>query len=165
MSGRDRVDYVRQEHGYTYIASQRACKIINFPDHCIIMNLSKDDSPDCQTAGAGGRVNLRKTEDKFYRIRNAGIIWNHKRDWKWQLMGLNGESAAWKRLPSKGEGLLIIPMQANDTSMDFMRTIRLWMEESSECWTSIDDFNREALRMTHTSALDQNLEETSTGTR
>jgi putative transposase len=101
----------------------------------------------------------KEGQDKFYsRIRNAGIIWNHKRiERVYKLMGLNKRKRSRKRLPIRVKAPLIIPMQANDTwSMDFMHDT-LMNGRKFRVLNIIDDYNREALRIEPYFSIGSNL--------
>lgn len=54
-------------------------------------------------------------QDKFYnRIRNVGLIWNHKRVVRvYKMMGLNKRKKTRKRLPARVQKPLVIPEQPN----------------------------------------------------
>lgn len=101
----------------------------------------------------------KEGQDKFYnRIRNAGILWNHKRiERVYKLMGLNKRKRGRKRLPARVKQPLIIPMQANDTwSMDFMHDT-LMNGRKFRVLNVIDDYNREALRIEPYFSIGSNL--------
>jgi putative transposase len=86
-------------------------------------------------------------QDKFYyRIRNAGIKWNHKRIARvYRLLGMNKRKRTRRRLPARIKQPLFIPTQANETwSMDFMHDT-LMNGRKFRVLNVIDDFNREAL--------------------
>lgn len=86
-------------------------------------------------------------QDKFYyRIRNAGILWNHKRISRvYKLMGLNKRKRNKKRIPARVQEPLMVPLVPNETwSMDFMQD-RLVNGRKFRVLNVIDDFNRESL--------------------
>lgn len=88
-------------------------------------------------------------QDKFYyRIRNEGIKWNHKRiERVYKLMGLNKRKRTRKRVPARVKQPLIVPAAPNETwSMDFMHDT-LMNGRKFRVLNVIDDFNREALKI------------------
>ena len=88
-------------------------------------------------------------QDKFYyRIRNQGIIWNHKRiERVYKMLGLNKRKRTRKRLPARVKQPLLVPSLPNETwSMDFMHDT-LMNGRKFRVLNVIDDFNREALKI------------------
>jgi putative transposase len=88
-------------------------------------------------------------QDKFYyRIRNEGIKWNHKRiERVYKMMGLNKRKRTRKRVPVRVKQPLIAPAKPNQTwSMDFMHDT-LMNGRKFRVLNVIDDFNREALKI------------------
>ncbi len=82
----------------------------------------------------------------YHRIRNRGIVWNHKRVRRvYRKMNLNIRRKPKKRLPERIKRTLAVPEKPNQVwSLDFMsdsltdgRKVRLF--------NVIDDFNRESL--------------------
>ena len=62
-------------------------------------------------------------QDKYYsRIRNEGLMWNHKRVSRvYRLMGLNKKKRTRRRIPARIKTPLVSPTRPNETwSMDFM---------------------------------------------
>jgi putative transposase len=88
-------------------------------------------------------------QDKFYhRIRNQGIIWNHKRiERVYKMLGLNKRRRTRKRLPARVKQPLQVPLLPNEMwSMDFMHDT-LMNGRKFRVLNVIDDYNREALKI------------------
>lgn len=88
-------------------------------------------------------------QDKYYsRIRNEGLMWNHKRVSRvYRLMGLNKKKRTRRRIPARIKTPLVSPTRPNETwSMDFMHD-RLINGRKFRVLNVIDDFNREVLRI------------------
>ena len=88
-------------------------------------------------------------QDKiFWRIRNEGIPWNHKRIKRiYRQLCLHKRVRKRKRLASRIKIPLAQPLQANQCwSMDFMHDT-LAKGRKFRVLNIIDDFNREALRI------------------
>ena len=88
-------------------------------------------------------------QDKFYyRIRNEGIKWNHKRIGRvYKMMGLNKRKKTRKRVPARVMQPLVVPVAPNETwSMDFMHDT-LMNGRKFRVLNIIDDYNREALKI------------------
>lgn len=88
-------------------------------------------------------------QDKFYnRIRNEGILWNHKRvERVYRLMGLNKRRRTKKRVPARIKEPLVVPLAPNQTwSMDFMHDT-LMNGRKFRVLNIIDDYNRESLKI------------------
>ncbi len=82
----------------------------------------------------------------FYRMRNNGATWNHKRVYRvYTAMKLNIRRRAKKRLPARAKQNLFQPSAPNQTwSLDFMSD-SLWNGKCFRLLNVIDDYNRQVL--------------------
>lgn len=108
---------------------------------------TKDDTPVKEKLLQLAGKHVSEGQDKYYnRIRNEGIIWNHK--WVervYRLLGLNKGKIKRKRLPLCIKEPLMIQERPNQMwSMDFMHD-SLTNGRKFRVINIIDDFNREAL--------------------
>jgi putative transposase len=109
----------------------------------------KDDIEVIEKLSALAEKKPMEGQDKFYnRIRNEGILWNHKRvERVYRLMGLNKRRRTKKRVPARIKEPLVVPLAPNQTwSMDFMHDT-LMNGRKFRVLNIIDDYNRESLKI------------------
>jgi putative transposase len=72
----------------------------------------KDDLEVIEKLSALAEKKPMEGQDKFYnRIRNEGILWNHKRvERVYRLMGLNKRRRTKKRVPARIKEPLVVPI-------------------------------------------------------
>jgi len=84
----------------------------------------------------------------YYRIRNIGFVWNHKRVYRvYTHLRLNIRSRSKKRLPARIKQALYQPEVMNEVwSIDFMSDT-LWDGRKYRLLNIVDDYNRELLHI------------------
>ena len=138
------VAYAMEHH---HLSITRACKVVQLPKSMFYYTSLKDDSVVIDKLKELAENKPREGQDKYYlRIREAGIIWNHKRVRRVYLMlGLNHKRKMKKRIPARIKEPLTQPMNKNQIwSMDFMSDV-LQNQRKFRVLNIIDDFNRKAL--------------------
>jgi putative transposase len=140
------VDYIRKEHGYSLT---RACGLIDLSRSQYYYQSTKDDTTVREKVSQLAERFPTEGQDKIYwRIRNEGLPWNHKRIRRiYKQLLLDKRIRKRKRLASRVKVPLEQPLQANHCwSMDFMHDT-LASGRKFRVLNIIDDFNREALRI------------------
>ncbi|OJW54513.1 MAG: transposase [Sphingobacteriales bacterium 50-39] len=109
--------------------------------------IPKDDGPvqEALTALTDKHVDIGFWQS-YYRLRNRGFMWNHKRIYRVYIqMRLNIRRRAKRRLPARIREALFIPEGPNEVwSIDFMSDA-LVDGRKFRVLNVIDDFNRESL--------------------
>jgi len=133
------------EHG---VSERQACKAVKLPRSTYQYKQKEKDDSEIITI-------LGKLVEKhpsigfwmcFYRIRNMGYEWNHKRVYRvYTSMQLNIRRRAKKRLPARVKQALMQPDKPNQVwSLDFMAD-SLWNGRKYRILNVLDDYNREVL--------------------
>lgn len=130
------------------LSVRKACKIVAIPRSTYEYKaIPKDDAPvqEALTALTDKHVDIGFWQS-YYRLRNKGFMWNHKRIYRVYIqMRLNIRRRAKKRLPARIREALFIPEGPNEVwSIDFMSDA-LVDGRKFRVLNVIDDFNRESL--------------------
>jgi len=142
---REAVDLLIKEH---QCSTSKACKIVQLPRSSYqYQKRPKDDSEiqDALTVLVSKHPAIGFWQS-YYRLRNKGKNWNHKRVRRiYREMNLNIRRRAKKRLPARIKQPLVIPTAANQTwSIDFMSDA-LVDGRKFRLFNVLDDYNRESL--------------------
>lgn len=126
----------------------KACKIVQLPRSSFGYEPKpKDDEP---LHDALEKLTIKHPSigfwSCFYRLRNRGCKWNHKRLYRvYTTLRLNIRRRAKRRLPDRVKQPLCIPIAPNEAwSIDFMSD-SLADGRKFRLFNVIDDFNRESL--------------------
>lgn len=130
------------------LSVRKACKIVSIPRSSYDYKAKpKDDAPVQQilTSLVEKHVDIGFWQS-FYRIRNKGFIWNHKKVYRvYTDMKLNIRRRIKRRLPARIKEALFIPGAPNEVwSIDFMSDA-LTDGRKFRLLNIIDDYNRESL--------------------
>lgn len=107
----------------------------------------KDDSEiEQKLLWYGEKLPARGFPEYFKRIRNEGLLWNHKRVKRvYKKLGMSRRKKMKRRIPNTEKRALLQPIRPNLTwSIDFMED-RLENGRKFRTFNIIDDYNREAL--------------------
>jgi|ADGO01.1.fsa_nt_gi putative transposase len=142
---REAVDFLLEEE---QLSIRKACKIVSMPRSTYDYKaIPKDDArvQEVLTTLTQKHVDIGFWQS-YHRIRNKGIIWNHKRVYRvYTEMKLNIRRRAKRRLPARIKEALHIPASPNEVwSIDFMSD-SLTDGRKFRLFNVIDDFNREFL--------------------
>lgn len=134
--------------GQTYeVSVTRACKVIKLPKSVFYYSSVKDDSAVvAKLAELAEQKPTRGFRYYYYRIRNEGIVWNHKKVKRvYNLLKLNRRRKHKRRLPQRPLEALSSPERLNQSwSMDFMHDV-LTNGRKVRILNIIDDYNRQAI--------------------
>jgi putative transposase len=137
------------------VSIERACRILGLPRSMYYYKSRRDDSEvETKLRSLAERFPTKGFSDYYGRIRNEGIIWNHKRVKRiYVKLGLNIRRKVKRRLPKREKQPLESSVAMNKCwSMDFMSD-SLESGRKIRILNVIDDFNREALNITVDSSL------------
>lgn len=136
-----------KEHG---VSQRQACKAVRLPRSTV-----QYQSRPKQDEGVIEELNSLVAKhpaigfwQSYHRIRNKGIVWNHKRVYRvYAGMGLNIRRRSKKRLPARVKQALYQPELMNEVwSIDFMNDT-LWDGRKYRLLNIVDDYNRELLHI------------------
>lgn len=129
------------------ISTVRACRIVGPSTSAVYYKSRKDDSEViAKLQSLAEKLPTRGFGVYYGRIRNEGLIWNHKRVKRvYDLLKLNIRRKHKRRLPNREKLPLEQPTSINQKwSMDFMSDV-LTDGRKFRTFNLIDDFNREVL--------------------
>ena len=135
---------IRDEEG---ISVARTCKIIMLVRCMYYYESVKDDSEvEERLRWYGEKLPARGFPEYFKRIRQDGLVWNHKRVRRvYRSLGMARRRKMKRRIPNPDKQMLLQPTRPNITwSLDFMED-RLENGRKFRTLNILDDFNREAL--------------------
>ena len=135
---------IKEEEG---ISIARACKIILLVRSMYYYESVKDDSEvEAKLKWYGEKLPARGFPEYFKRIRQEGLLWNHKRVRRvYVSLGMPHRRKIKRRIPNPEKQALLQPIRPNLTwSLDFMED-RLENGRKFRTLNILDDFNREAL--------------------
>ena len=129
------------------VSVSRSCKTIGLPKSVYYYESVKDDTAVIEKLQELSELKPTRGFRYYYnRIRNEGVLWNHKRVKRvYNDMQLNMRRKHKRRLPARAKQTLIVPQSINQTwSIDFMHDT-LANGRKVRILNVIDDYNRQAL--------------------
>lgn len=133
---------------YTHqVSITRACRLMGLAKSMYYYKSTRDDSIVIKKLLELAQQKPTRGFWYYYgRIRNEGLLWNHKKVKRvYNMLKLNHRRKHKRRLPQRIQESLIQPTHVNHTwSMDFMHD-SLTNGRKVRVLNVIDDFNREAL--------------------
>lgn len=138
------MEEVKEEHS---ISTVRACRVVGISTSAAYYKSRKDDSEVmAKLQELAEKYPTRGFGVYYGRIRNEGLLWNHKRVKRvYNLLKLNLRRKHKRRLPERVKIALAQPDTINKKwSMDFMSDA-LTDGRKFRTFNLIDDFNREVL--------------------
>ena len=135
---------IKEEEG---LSVARACKIVSLVRCMYYYESVRDDSEvETKLAWYGEKLPSRGFPEYYKRIRQEGLLWNHKRVRRvYRKLGMTHRRKIKRRIPNPAKQVLLQPIQPNLTwSIDFMED-RLENGRKFRALNIIDDYNREAL--------------------
>lgn len=143
----DRKNIIAYLDGTYQVSITRACKVIGFAKSMYYYLSVKDDTVVIDKLKELAENKPSRGFPYYYRrIRNEGLVWNHKRVKRvYNVLRLNLRRKHKRRLPLRYREVLGLPESINQTwSMDFMHDA-LTNGRKVRVLNIIDDYNREAL--------------------
>lgn len=125
----------------------RVCKIVSLARCMFYYESVRDDSEvESKLAWYGEKLPSRVFPEYFKRIRQEGLIWNHKRVRRvYRKLGMAHRRKIKRRIPNPARPVLLQPIRPNLTwSMDFIED-GLENGRKFRTFNIIDDYNGEAL--------------------
>lgn len=144
---RSLADHMITEH---MVSRRQACKATGL-QRSTVQYQHKPKSDGVVIDALNEMISLRPSIgfwQSYHRIRNRGIIWNHKKVYRvYTALQLNIRRRTKKRLPCRVKQALYQPKSINEVwSIDFMNDT-LWDGRRFRLLNIVDDYNREVLHI------------------